>query len=54
MQDPYALVLHNNSDAFGQNIETEGPSSLDGVIGSYSDAACHLERNRENLLSFVM
>ncbi|MGB7127521.1 MAG: hypothetical protein WBD50_00315 [Candidatus Rhabdochlamydia sp.] len=54
MRDPYALVLHNNSDAFGQNIETEGPSSLDGVIGSYSDAACHLQRNRENLVRFVM
>ncbi|VHO05040.1 hypothetical protein [Candidatus Rhabdochlamydia sp. T3358] len=54
MKDPYALVLHNNSDAFGQNIETEGPSSLDGVIGSYSDAACHLQRNRENLVRFVM
>jgi hypothetical protein len=53
MTDPYALVLHNNSDAFGQNIETEGPSSLDGVIGSYSDAACHLQRDRENLVRFV-
>ena len=32
-----ALVVHNNSDGFGQNIEWEGPSSMDGVIGTYSD-----------------
>jgi len=50
---PYALVLHNNSDAFGQNIESEGPSSMDGVIGSYSDAACHLQRNRANLVQYT-
>lgn len=48
-----ALVLHNNSDAFGQNIETEGASSLDGVIGSYSNAASVLKRDREDLLDFV-
>ena len=50
---PYALVLHNNSDAFGQNIETEGPSSMDGVIGFYSDAACHLHRKRPDLLNNI-
>ena len=50
---PHALVLHNNSDAFGQNIETEGPTSMDGVIGSYSDAACHLQRDRSDLVDFV-
>lgn len=54
ISDPYALVLHNNSDAFGQNIESEGPSSMDGVIGSYSDAACHLQRNRANLVQYVI
>lgn len=43
-----ALVIHNNSDAFGQNIETEGASSLDGVIGVYSDAACVLKRERDD------
>lgn len=48
-----ALVLHNNSDAFGQNIETEGPTSLDGVIGSYSDAALHFDRARADLLDYV-
>lgn len=48
-----ALVLHNNSDAFGQNIETEGASSLDGVIGSYSNAASVLKRDRDDLVDFV-
>ncbi|KAI0032387.1 hypothetical protein K488DRAFT_85928 [Vararia minispora EC-137] len=37
------LVIHNNSDAFGQNIETEQPGgSLDGTIGAYSSAAASL------------
>jgi len=48
-----ALVLHNNSDAFGQNIETEGATSLDGVIGSFSNAAEVLKRNRPDLLDFI-
>ena len=48
------LVLHNNSDAFGQNIETEGPSSLDGIIGSYSDAAWMLKRDRDDLLDIII
>jgi hypothetical protein len=48
------LVVHNNSDGFGQNIETEGASgSLDGAIGSNSSAAASLERRREDLLDFV-
>lgn len=50
----YALVLHNNSDGFGQNIEFEGASSLDGVIGLYSSAACVLKRDRADLLSNVV
>lgn len=50
----YALVVHNNSDGFGQNIETEGSSSLDGVVGSYSDAACALHRRRADLISNVL
>lgn len=49
-----ALVLHNNSDAFGQNIETEGPTSLDGVIGSYSNAAAVLKRDRPDLVDFIL
>jgi hypothetical protein len=48
------LVIHNNSDGFGQNIETEGMvGSLDGAIGSSSSAAASLERNREDLLDFI-
>ncbi|ORY81517.1 hypothetical protein BCR37DRAFT_380417, partial [Protomyces lactucae-debilis] len=46
------LVVHNNSDAFGQNIETEsGMSSMDSAIGSYSSAAASLHRQRVDLLS---
>jgi hypothetical protein len=49
------LVIHNNSDAFGQNIETE-PSggSLDGVIGSNSSAAGSLLRTRRDLCDRLM
>lgn len=48
------LVIHNNSDAFGQNIETEGTGgSLDGAIGAASSAAASLERNRPDLLDYV-
>lgn len=46
------LVLHNNSDGFGQNIETEeGASSMDAAIGQYSSAAASLLRSRTDLLS---
>ncbi len=54
IEQDYALVIHNNSDAFGQNIETEGPTSLDGVIGSYSNAAVNLKRDRKDLLNNVV
>ncbi len=48
------LVLHNNSDGFGQNIETEGiGGSLDGAIGASSSAAASLERGRRDLLDFI-
>lgn len=48
------LVVHNNSDAFGQNIETEGDfGSLDGALGCNSSAAASLARDREDLLRFV-
>ncbi len=50
----WALVIHNNSDAFGQNIESEGPTSLDGVIGSYSTAAVNLNRDNEDLVKHVV
>jgi len=44
------LVIHNNSDAFGQNIETEpAGGSLDGVIGAYSSASASLLRTRGDL-----
>ena len=47
------LVIHNNSDGFGQNIETEGSTgSLDGAIGANSSAAASLKRDREDLLDF--
>lgn len=44
----YAVIIHNNSDGFGQNIETEQESSMDGVVGSVSDAAKALLRNRDS------
>lgn len=47
------LVIHNNSDAFGQNIETEGMSSLDGAIGVSSSAAAGLDRSRKDLLDHI-
>ncbi len=57
----HALVLHNNSDAFGRNIETEGMNikdnwagSMDGVIGNYSDAACVLKSDRPDLLDYII
>lgn len=43
-----ALVVHNNSDGFGQNIQTEPPGmSLDGSFGAYSSAAASLRRERD-------
>ncbi|KAL2063975.1 hypothetical protein VTL71DRAFT_4469 [Oculimacula yallundae] len=49
------LVIHNNSDAFGQNIETEFKSgSLDGAIGSTTSAAASLERKRTDLMDYVV
>jgi len=49
-----ALIVHNNSDGFGQNIEFEGPSSMDGMIGSYSNAACLLKRDRPDLVDNIL
>ncbi|KAG9233369.1 hypothetical protein BJ875DRAFT_485221 [Amylocarpus encephaloides] len=48
------LVVHNNSDGFGQNIETEGMfGSLDGAIGASSSASGSLRRDRGDLMNFV-
>ncbi|KFY45761.1 hypothetical protein V495_02824, partial [Pseudogymnoascus sp. VKM F-4514 (FW-929)] len=48
------LVVHNNSDAFGQNIETEFSSgSLDGAIGASTSAAASLMRDRKDLLDWI-
>lgn len=49
------LVIHNNSDAFGQNIQTE-PSggSLDGVIGAYSSTSGSLMRHRKDLVKNLL
>lgn len=49
------LVVHNNSDGFGQNIETEGDfGSLDGAIGCNSSSAASLFRLREDLLDNIL
>ncbi|GAA5878502.1 hypothetical protein JCM8547_008432 [Rhodosporidiobolus lusitaniae] len=54
MQPGVAFVVHNNSDAFGQNIETEeAGGSVDGVLGAWGDAARSLRREREDLLKWV-
>jgi len=50
----YALVIHNNSDGFGQNVESEGPTSLDGVIGSFSSAASSLKRQKKDLVDNIL
>jgi len=48
------LVLHNNSDGFGQNIETE-PSggSLDGAVGANSSGAASVQRGRDDLVGWI-
>lgn len=49
------LILHNNSDAFGQNIETEGPNtSMDGAIGFWSSAAGSLQRHSPHLTRRIL
>lgn len=48
------LIVHNNSDGFGQNIESEGAGgSLDGAIGASSSAAGSLLRKRDDLVAHV-
>ncbi|VDB89925.1 unnamed protein product [Peniophora sp. CBMAI 1063] len=48
------LVIHNNSDGFGQNIETEPAyGSMDGTIGAYSSAAASLHRQHPRLLDNI-
>jgi hypothetical protein len=42
------LVVHNNSDAFGQNIQSEAAGgSMDGSFGQYSSAAASLRREHD-------
>jgi hypothetical protein len=49
------VVIHNNSDAFGQNIESEkAGGSLDGVIGAYSSTAGSLMRTRQDLCNCMI
>jgi hypothetical protein len=53
--EKYALIIHNNSDAFGQNIETEADGgSLDGAIGANSSAAWALNRNMKGLCNYII
>lgn len=55
LKNQYALIIHNNSDGFGQNIEYEGCfGSLDGAIGCYSNASACLKRNREDLCDYII
>ncbi|OWO97925.1 hypothetical protein B2J93_4494 [Marssonina coronariae] len=48
------LVMQNKSDAFGQNIETEGMPSLDGAIDKNSSASATLKIDRTDLLLYVI
>lgn len=49
------LVIHNNSDAFGQNIEYEGDmGSMDGALGCHSNAAACLHRRHPKLVDNVL
>jgi hypothetical protein len=54
IKEPWAFVIHNNSDAFGQNIQYEEPTSADGYVGSFSDASVSLLREREDLCSHIV
>lgn len=50
----WALVISNNSDAFGQNIQNERfGGSLDGVVGAISSAACVLHQEGEHLFDLL-
>jgi hypothetical protein len=50
-----ALVVHNNSNAFGQNIESQQMGdSMDGVFGNISDASSGLKRKRSDLLKHAV
>lgn len=54
VKEDYAIVLHNNSDAFGQNIQFEGGvRSLDGAL-SHSDAGAQLDREDPNLVRYMV
>lgn len=51
--DPSVIVLHNNSDGFGYNLENEGETSLDGLMGCMSNASCVYEKSREDLTRHI-
>eukprot|EP01080_Neovahlkampfia_damariscottae_P006911 gene6911-11074_t len=51
---PYALIIHNYSDAFGENIQTDESMSVNGLIGSHSNAACCLSCERKDLCDYIM
>lgn len=53
-EKPWALVMHNNSDGLGQNVETESLQSQDGAVGNFTDAACPVRRNRPDLCDHIV
>lgn len=53
-REGWALVEHNNSDGFGDNITNEGFSSKDGLLGCVTDASRALRLDRQDLLSGVL
>jgi hypothetical protein len=49
-----ALVLHNNSDGFGDNIKNEkGKGSMDAAVGQFSDAAHKLRQDPQRMTRVV-
>lgn len=53
-EKPWALVMHNNSDGLGQNVETESLQSQDGAVGNFTDAACPVRRDRPDLCDHIV
>lgn len=49
-----ALVVHNNSDGFGNNIRNEGDGgSLDGMLGNHSSASASVDPKNEGLFQYI-
>jgi hypothetical protein len=53
LKQDWALVIHNNSDAFGNNLVNEGGfGSLDAAVGALTTAAVALRPSQPNRLTY--